>query len=78
MTTLNLHQTAQFIFNKSIDDVAEIYKGKVPGPMLEHLIDKARYYKSRHDNSSAWLYFILNADNKNQQVLVDYIKKQRI
>jgi len=78
MTPTEMHQLLNFIYNKNIDIVKEIYQGKVPEYMTEHLTEKAQQYKENiNNNSSAWLAFIGNLDSKNSQVLLDYIFKPK-
>lgn len=69
-----MHKIVNFIYNTNIDDVENIYKGKVEDYMLSHLIDKKNEYKEyRNNNSLAWLDFIGNLDENNSEILFNYI-----
>lgn len=74
MKAIVMHQICNFIYNSNIDLVKEIYQNKVPNYMLAHLIDKKNEYKEfRNNNAVAWLDFIGNLDEKNSEILFDYI-----
>ena len=74
-----MHKICNFIYNKNIDIVEEIYQDKVPNYMLQHLIDKKNEYKNECiNNSSAWLNFIGNLDENNSDILFDYIQNRKL
>lgn len=78
MKSIVMHQICNFIFNTNIDEVKNIYQGKVPDYMLQHLIDKKNEYKERRDNNSvAWLDFIGNLDGQNSEILFDHITNKK-
>lgn len=69
MKTTDLHQIALFLFNKSFIDSMEVYTDK-------HLQEKIKEIESRQiSNCSKWLNLILNLDENNLQLLVNYIKQ---
>lgn len=71
-----MHRLLNFIYNKNIDIVEEVFVNKVPDYLASHLIDKKNQYKSdRNDNTKAWLDFIGNLDNENSEILIQYITK---
>ena len=71
-----MHKLINFIYNKNIDVVEQIYNGKVADYMLEHLIDKKNGYKEENNNLSAWANFIGNLDEENSNILVESIKSE--
>jgi hypothetical protein len=74
MKSIMMHKIVNFIINKNIDDIKEIYTDKVPDYMLSHLIDKKNeYVEFRNDNSKAWLDFIGNLNENNSSILYDFI-----
>ena len=78
MKSIIMHKIVVFILNTNIDDVKEIYEGKIPDYMLSHLLDKKEEYKEyRNDNTKAWLDFIGNLDENNSDILFDFINSKR-
>lgn len=74
-----MHKIVNFIYNTNIDEVENIFKGKVKDYMLSHLIDKKNECKEyRIDNNSvAWLDFIGNLDEQNSEILFDFINNRK-
>ena len=77
MKSIVMHRILNFIYNTNIDEVKNIYSGKVPDYMLSHLIDKKNEYKEdRQDNIRAWFDFIGNLDADNSGILYDHINER--
>lgn len=78
MKSIVMHKIVNFIYNTNIDEVENIYKGKVKDYMLTYLIDKKNEYKERiNNNSVAWLDFIGNLDEENSEILFDFINNRK-
>lgn len=69
-----LRKVLLFIYNKNIDVVEEIYKGKVGEGMCNHLVRKAKGYAQTYNNNTrAWMEFIGNLDIENSLILIEYL-----
>lgn len=79
MKSIIMHKIVNFIYNTNVDEVENIYKGKVKDYMLGHLIDKKNKYKEYriNNNSLAWLDFIGNLDEQNSEILFDFINNRK-
>lgn len=79
MKSIVMHKIVNFIYNTNIDEVENIYKGKVNDYMLTYLIDKKNEYKEYriNNNSVAWLDFIGNLDEENSEILFDFINNRK-
>lgn len=76
---LIVHKALKLIYNRNIDVVAQIYKGRVEDWQLEHLIDMVKQSKrTQRDNTRAWVDFILCLDASNLQIFTDYVKQTKI
>jgi len=72
---LIIHKTLKLIYNRNIDDVEQMFKGKVEEWLLDHLIDMKNEVKGQQkDNTRAWVDFILRLDIDNLQILTDYVR----
>ncbi len=74
MKSTILHKIVNFIYNNSIDEIENIYKGKVSDYMLSHLLDKKEEYKIYRDDNG----FYRNLDDKNSEILFEFIEKNNI
>ena len=74
MKSTILHKIVNFIYNNSIDEIETIYKGKVSDYMLSHLLDKKEEYKIYRDDNG----FYRNLDDKNSEILFEFIEKNNI
>ncbi|QFG54505.1 hypothetical protein [Chryseobacterium sp.] len=70
-----MHKLLNFLDYNNIDIVEDLYKGRVAGYMLEHLIQQKNRYKEQGDNLKAWLNFIGYLDQANSNILVEEIIK---
>lgn len=74
-----VHKALKLIYNRNIDDVEQIYKGKVDEWLLDHLMDMKNEVKGQQkDNTKAWVDFILRLDMDNLQILTDYVRQTHI
>lgn len=74
MKVEELRKVLLFLYNKNIDVVEDIYKGKVGEGMLNHLISKAENYAQTYNNNTrAWMEFILHLDLENSLILIDHL-----
>lgn len=77
MNAIELHKTALFLFNTNIDEVKNIFNQEVEQKMLDHLLDKvSELNNSEKPNSSKWLNFILDLDEENLKILIDFIQNK--
>ena len=73
---LTIHKALKLIYNRNIDDVEQIYKGKVEEWLLDHLIEmKDEVKHQQKDNTKAWVDFILRLDMDNLQVFTKHVKQ---
>lgn len=74
MDHLMMQKVIKFILQTNIEDVIDIYKGKVDPESFLMLQKKAeKGLELRIDNSKAWLYFINQLNGDHSQILADYI-----
>lgn len=72
---LIIHKTLKLIYNRNIDVVEQMFKGKVEEWLLDHLMDMKNEVKGQQkDNTRAWVDFILRLDMDNLQILTDYVR----
>ena len=69
-----LAKVINFLYDKNIDLIPQIYGGKIDSYLVEHLLDKARRCREQHnDNTLGWVDFIQTLDGKNLSILEEYI-----
>jgi hypothetical protein len=69
-----LAKVVSFLFNKNIDIIPDIYRGKLESHLVAHLMDKARSCREQHnDNTLGWVDFIMSLDQSNLSILEEYI-----
>lgn len=74
-----IHKALKLIYNRDIDDVEQIFKGKVEEWLLDHLIDmKNEANHAQKDNTKAWVDFILKLDLDNLKVFTDHVKQTKL
>lgn len=80
MTNGNLVvQVINFIYNKNLDIIPQIFGGKIEDHFVAHLINKARYCRDKHNNNTlGWVDFIMSLDQQNITILEEYILKRGI
>ena len=72
-------QVINFIYNKNLDIIPQIFSGKIEDHFVAHLINKARYFQDKHNNNTlGWVDFIMSLDQQNITILEEYILKRGI
>lgn len=76
---LIIYKTLKLIYNRNIDDVEQMFKGKVDEWLLDHLMDMKNESKTQQkDNTKAWVDFILRLDMDNLQLFTNHVKQNNL